>query len=104
MNDVNWITSSVFGGCLVGLFMVGFFTRRVDAFSAMTALAVSILLNVYLGVCLAGWLPESVSVNVHSYWVGVIVNLAFVVVAYSVSLFRRPPERLSGLTVWTLER
>lgn len=104
MNDLSWIVASVFGGCLVGLFMVGFFTRRVDAFSAMTALVVSILLNVYLGLCLAGWLADSITVPVHSYWVGILVNLAFVVVAYIVSLFRGPPKELQGLTVWSLER
>ncbi|MDA1015102.1 MAG: sodium:solute symporter, partial [Planctomycetota bacterium] len=101
MNDLTWIVASVFGGCLVGLFMVGFFTRRVDSFSAMTALGVSILLNVYLGLCVAGWLPESITAPVHSYWVGVIVNLAFVAIAYAVSLFRGPAEELKGLTFWS---
>ena len=104
MNDLSWIVASVFGGCLVGLFMVGFFTRRVDGFSAMTALVVSILLNVYLGLSLAGWLPDGITVRVHSYWVGIIVNLAFVVIAYTVSLFRGPGKELKGLTVWSMER
>lgn len=104
MNDLTWIVASVFGGCLVGLFMVGFFTRRVDAFSAMTALAVSILLNGYLGFAVAGWLPGTITVTIHSYWVGIIVNLTFVVVAWGVSLFRGPPDRkLEGLTVWSLK-
>ncbi|NDH93196.1 MAG: sodium:solute symporter [Planctomycetia bacterium] len=104
MNDLSWIVASVFGGCLVGLFMVGFFTRRVDGFSAMTALVVSVLLNVYLGLSLAGWLPDGITMPVHSYWVGIIVNLAFVVIAYTVSLFRGPGKELKGLTVWSMER
>ncbi len=104
MNDLSWIVASVFGGCLVGLFLVGFFTRRVDSFSAMTALVASILLNVYLGLCLAGWLPEAISFPVHSYLVGIVVNLAFVVIAYGVSLFRGTAEELPGLTVWSIER
>jgi len=102
MNDLSWIVASVFGGCLVGLFMVGFFTRRVDAFSAVTALAISILLNIYLGLAVAGWLPASLTIPVHSYWVGIIVNLAFVVLAYGVSLFRRPAKDLKGLTIWSM--
>lgn len=103
MNDLSWIVASVFGGCLVGLFMVGFFTRRVDSFSAMIALAISILLNIYLGVSLAGWLPAWLTLQLHSYWVGIVVNLAFVIVAYSVSLFRGPPRQLEGLTVWSMK-
>ncbi len=104
MNDLNWIVASVFGGCLVGLFMMGFFTRRVDNFSAMVALVVGIALNIYLGLCDAGWLPEQISVPVHAYWIGILVNLAFCVIAYAVSLFRGPPQALPGLTVWSMRQ
>ena len=34
MNDISLIVTSLFGGCLMGLFMLGFFTRRVDGFTA----------------------------------------------------------------------
>lgn len=103
MNDVTWIVASVFGGCLVGLFMVGFFSSRVDSHSAMTGLTVAIVVNVYLGASIAGWLPEHLTAQVHSYWVGPIVNAAFIFVAYGVSCFRKPPADLAGLTVWTRE-
>ncbi|QDU97971.1 sodium:solute symporter [Lignipirellula cremea] len=102
-NDLSWIIASVFGGCMVGMFMVGFFTRRVDHFSVLAALLVSTLVNVYLGLCVAGWLPKSLTLEIHSYWVGILVNLLFVVVAYGVSLFRRQTKDLRGLTVWTME-
>ncbi len=104
MNDVNWIVSSVFGGCLVGLFLVGFFTRRVDGTSAVVALFGAIALNLYLGASAAGWLPERWTVGVHNYWVGILVNVAFVVLALGCSLFRpKSAQRLEGLTVWTLQ-
>ncbi|MFT6619113.1 MAG: SSS family solute:Na+ symporter [Limisphaerales bacterium] len=104
MNDLSWIIASVFGGCLMGLFMVGFFTKRVDGFSALTALAVSICLNVYLGLGLAGWLPKSITLPIHSYWVGILVNLTFVFIAIAVSRFRKPAANIDGLTVWTMKR
>lgn len=104
MNDLSWIIASVFGGCLVGLFMVGFFSRRVDSFSALIALALSILLNIYLGIGVAGWLPESLTLPIHSYWVGLIVNIAFVVLALVISCFRSRPAGLEGLTVWTMKK
>ncbi len=103
-NDLSWIIASVFGGCLLGLFMVGFFTRRVDGFAAITALVVSIALNLYLGMCLVDLLPKWMTFKMHSYLVGVVVNIAFVVVAYGVSLFRTNRRDLTGLTVWTLEK
>jgi len=103
MNDVSLTATSVFGGCLMGLFMVGFFTRRVDATGATWALAAAVALNVYLGLGSLGMLPGSLVLPVHSYWVGALVNAAFVVVAWLVSLLRGSPKReLAGLTVWTL--
>ena len=102
MNDLSWMITSVLGGCLMGLFMVGFFTTRVDQTAAAAALVGAILLNVYLGASVAGWLPDSMTWDVHSYWIGVIVNLAFMATAYVLGLVRPTrPERLAGLTVWT---
>ncbi|MBL9204897.1 MAG: sodium/solute symporter [Opitutaceae bacterium] len=103
MNDVSLIVFSVLGGAITGVYMVGFFTRRVDAFSVNAALVGAILLNLYLGLGVVGVLPDAWRLGVHSYWVGAIVNLAFVVVAYAISLFRAPSRRdLTGLTVWTM--
>ena len=104
MADLGWIVISVFGGCLVGLFMLGFFTTRVDNRSVLTALPLAILLNVYLMLNTVGWLPQAWSVNIHSYWVGILVNIVFVLLAYGTSLIlRRTPGHLRGLTVWTQE-
>jgi SSS family solute:Na+ symporter len=102
MNDVSLIVFSVLGGCLTGLYMVGFFTKRVDGFSVNVALLVAVGFNMYLGLCIMDVIPGRWQLGVHSYWVGALVNLVFVFVAYGVSLFRRQPNRnLAGLTMWT---
>lgn len=103
MNDVSLIVTSIFGGCLMGLFMVGFFTRRVDGRSACVALTAAVGLNIYLGLGALSLLPEQLTLPVHSYWVGVLVNLVFIGVAYGLSLLRgAPPGELRGLTIWTI--
>lgn len=103
MNDVSLIVTSVFGGCLMGLFMVGFFTRRVDGTSATVALAGAVAFNVYLGLGALGFLPEDLAFPAHSYWVGFLVNAAFILLAYGLGVVRRAPKGdLAGLTVWTL--
>ena len=105
MNDLSWIVASVFGGCLLGLFMVGFFTTRIDSCAAMTALVVAIVLNVWLGANAAGWLPERLTAGVHAYWTGILVNLAFVVIAGVVAIFRGTNRKdLGRLTVWTMRQ
>lgn len=102
MNDVSLIVTSVFGGCLMGLFLMGFFTRRVDGFSATTALAAAMGFNIYLGLGLLGWLPLAWTWAVHSYWVGALVNGSFILLAYGISLVRNAsPGDLDGLTIWT---
>lgn len=103
MNDASLIVTSVFGGCLMGLFLLGFFTRRVDGTSATIALALAIGFNVYLGLGLLDRLPGAWTLGVHSYWVGAFVNGVFVILAYGISLLRgKPQPHLDGLTVWTM--
>jgi len=104
MNDLSLIMDSVLGGCLVGLFLLGFFTTRVDSAAVLIALVVGILTNVYLGLNACDWFPASLHVPVHSYWVGILVNLVFVLVALAVSVGRRQRRDLAGLTVWTLAK
>ena len=104
MNDLSWIVASVFAGCIVGLFMLGFFTKRVDYVSAMIALVAAIGLNVYLGLGVTGCLPEAWTLKIHPYWVGILVNVGFMILAYLISLIRnRPQQNLDGLTVWTMK-
>jgi hypothetical protein len=83
--------------------MLGFFTTRVDGFAVNVALVGAIALNVYLGLGVAGVLPAGWRIPVHSYWVGAVVNLVFMAVAYGISRLRRAsPRDLTGLTVWTM--
>jgi len=104
MNDLSWIVASVFGGCLLGLFMTGFFTTRIGNRAALIGLGCAIVLNVYLGVNAAGWLPKQISLPIHSYWTGILVNLAFIIIAGIVALVcGRNRKDLSGLTVWTMK-
>ncbi|MEO0333428.1 MAG: hypothetical protein AAF223_17375 [Bacteroidota bacterium] len=101
INDLSWIVASVFGGCLVGLFLLGFFTTRVGYRAALLALTISVVVNVYLGLGLAGWLPKNWTIDVQSYWVGVIVNLLFMGLAYLLSFIFTNQKSLDELTVWT---
>ncbi|GAA5222315.1 sodium:solute symporter family transporter [Membranihabitans marinus] len=102
MNDISLIVTSVFGGCLMGLFLMGFFTNKIDGYSAVVALIVAVTFNIYLGLGLLGVLPDNWILKVHSYWVGALVNGLFIVVAYVLGSFRykNSTKDLTGLTVW----
>jgi len=104
MFDLLLIIGSLFGGCVTGMFLIGFFSIRVDYKSALTALVISISLNVYLLLNAIHLLPECVCINIHSYWVNLIVNVTFMFVAYLVSLVSRSQRRrLNKLTIWTMK-
>lgn len=103
MNDLSLIVTSVFGGCLMGLFLLGFLTKRVDGKSVVIALGAAVGFNVYLGLDLMGVVPENWRLGIHSYWTAALVNGVFIILAYVISLWRRsPPTDLTGLTVWTM--
>lgn len=47
-------------------------------------------------------MPEDWRLGVHSYWVGTVVNLFFVLLAYVCSLaWPNRRREMVGLTVWT---
>lgn len=103
MADLNLIVKSVFGGCIFAIFMLGFFTKRVDYVSLITAIVVATLFNLYLMLNTMGLLPAPLVLEIHAYWVGILVNVACLVFAYVMSLVRgRPPKNLDQLTVFTL--
>lgn len=53
MVDASFIAISVFGGCAGAMFLLGFFSRRVDNVSVLTALVFATALNVFLGIAVA---------------------------------------------------
>lgn len=102
MNELTWIIESVFNGCLMAVFLVGFFTVRVRNRAAILALIIAVIVNIYLALNWLGWVPVQVPIN--NLWVGPLVNVLFAVLAIGLSFFVGPsrPQDLDGLTVWTL--
>jgi SSS family solute:Na+ symporter len=102
--NLQYIMSSLFGGCVTSFFLLGFLTKRVNYVASMISLLASIFLNTYLLFNSLGWLPESLQVTVHEYWVNMLVNFVFVVIAYILSaIVSRQRNDIRGLTVWTVD-
>ena len=99
--DLGFILASIFGGCILGIFMLGFFTQRVDNVSILIGISVAIALNIYLMLSYFEWLPKCMIIKFHEYWTAALVNAALVLVAYPIALFRgRNHKDLTGLTIW----
>jgi SSS family solute:Na+ symporter len=81
MVDLGFILNSVFGGCVLGIYMLGFFAPKVGYNAILTGTAAAILVNIYLMLNYFGWLPQAARVNVHAYATVLIVNAVLVIVA-----------------------
>ena len=105
INELDWAIGSLFAGCVMGIFLLGFFSTRVDHVAALVGLVVAVAVNFYLVLSAIGWLPQGITCPVHKYWTSPLVNVTFMVVAYGISWFRtHEPAKLAGLTVWTMMR
>lgn len=103
MLDLQIIVTALFGGCLGGLFLTGIFTLRVNNKTALFAVAVAILCNLFLVLNQLGLLPGSWSFLLHPYWVGIFVNALFIIVAYTLSFVIKAQKTPDvDLTVWGL--
>jgi SSS family solute:Na+ symporter len=105
MFDLILIAASIFGGCLPGIFLAGLFCPRIDNISCLTGLAVAIPTNIYLLLNTLNVLPKQLSIGLHSYWVMLVVNIVFVIVAWLTGYVRvfagkNDPAKTIEFTVW----
>ena len=100
--DIQTLLLSIASGGLLGLFLLGFLTRRVDSRAACVAtVATFTTVTAWLVLDTFGiidWLPDK-------FWVGPFSNVLLFGVGYATSwVFGRKTERdLIGLTVWTIK-
>ncbi|MBB6441135.1 SSS family solute:Na+ symporter [Phycisphaera mikurensis] len=83
--DLTRRIASIFGGVVGGIFLLAIFVPRVGPKALLLALPIAVGVKVWYGVVLAGWLPASWQIPVHTYWVGVVSNVTLMVVAYALS-------------------
>lgn len=105
--DLQTLVVSILSGGLLGLFLTGFLTQRVDSRAALIATACT-----FAGVCLwlvvgsdtgVGIFPGLSRVLPDPFWIIVFSNIFLFVLGYGLSLLLRSHSRkdLTDLTVWT---
>jgi SSS family solute:Na+ symporter len=102
--NLQYIISSLFGGCVTSFFLLGFLTNKTNYIPSIIALAASIVLNTFLLFNSLGLVPQCMHIKIHEYWVNMLVNLFFVIIAYGLSsIWERQRKDITGLTIWTVE-
>jgi SSS family solute:Na+ symporter len=97
---------SILAGGLLGLFLLGFLTTRVDGRAVGIGIACAVVFSLAMSLAALGGLPtewiRSIESHFDSYYTGIVGNLLTFAVGYSAArLFPGPPRDLNNLTLWT---
>ena len=102
LQDTATVLTSVLGGGLLGLYLIGFFTQHGDARAAWAGLISTMVFTSWTILSKKGLLPDSISVPFDLYYTGFVGNVIMFVVTYFVAKYAlKNKNDLNGLTVWT---
>ena len=104
MVDLGFALAGIFGGCILGIYLLGFFTTRVGNLSLLIGMFAAIVVNIYLMLNDFGVLPAALSINFNSYYIVIFVNATILIVALLFSLIFPSKKNLTDLTVWTMKK
>lgn len=103
MTDFTLILGSIFGGGMLAIYLLGFFTRRVGNAALLTGVGFGLVLNGWLLLNTFELLPETWRLTVHPYWTTILVNALVLAAALLASLLFPNRKNLARLTIWTRE-
>ena len=102
LQDTATVLTSILGGGLLGLYLIGFFTQQGDARAAWVGLVSTMIFTGWTILSKKGLLPDSISVPFDLYYTGFVGNVIMFIMTYFVARFALKSQKdLSGVTVWT---
>lgn len=105
LQDTATILTSILGGGLLGLYLIGFFTKKGDARAAWAGLISTMVFTVWTILSKNQLLPDAISVPFDLYYTGFVGNVIMFVITYVVaSTLLKTQKDLAGLTVWDLPK
>jgi len=98
LQDTSTILVSLLGGGLLGLYLLGFFTRVGDARAAWCGIACTMTFTGWTLLSHRGLLPDMLSAPFDLYYTGLIGNILMFVIGYlgALALPRRTPLALDN--------
>ena len=101
LQETGSVLTSILGGGLLGLYLIGFFTQHGDARAAWAGLISTMIFTSWTILSKKGLLPDSISVPFDLYYTGFVGNVIMFIVTYFVARFAlKNTNDLNGLTVW----
>lgn len=101
LQDTGTILASLLGGGLLGMYLLGFLTRRGDARAVGAGIAATMLFTAWTVLSSHGMLPDALLFPFDLYYTGLIGNLVMFAVGFGLgSLLSEHRRNLANLTVW----
>jgi len=101
LQDTATVLVSLLGGGLLGMYLLGFFTRKGDARSVWVGILFTMIFTAWTILAKNGLVPESLRAPFDLYYTGFIGNLVMFIIGYAVATFLpRKDKDLKQLTVW----
>jgi len=104
LQDTVTILSSITGGGLLGLYLLGFFTKKGNAKSVWIGLILTTLFTIWTILAKRGMVPDWMNVPFDLYYTGLIGNIIMFSVAFMVAVFLMDQKKnLKNLTIWDMD-
>jgi len=101
LQDTKTILVSLLGGGMLGLYLLGIFTRRGDARAVWCGIVATLLFTLWTIASTRGWLPDSLAIPFDAYYTMLLANLLmFAVVFIAASTLFRSSRDVDHLTIW----
>jgi SSS family solute:Na+ symporter len=102
LQDTTTIITSVTAAGLLGIYLLGFFTKRGDDRAVLCGIAFALPFSIWMALTSLNWIPEALHAPIHNYYAGLIGHFLMFVVGFAAALaFPARPRDLRDLTVWT---
>lgn len=104
LQDTGSILTSLLGGGLLGLYLLGFLTRRGDARAVWIGIVATMSFTIWTLLSNSGALPASMTFPFDLYYTGLLGNIVMFAVGYLLgSTLPKRKRDLTHLTVWDRE-
>ncbi len=106
LQDSATILTALTAGGLLGIYLLGFFTKIGDDTSILAGIICTLSFTLWMTLTSMGWIPESMRSPIHSYYAGILGHILMFAVGFGFGmLIKAKQDRdLANLTVWTQDR
>ncbi len=101
LQDLSTELQSIVAGGVLGLYMLGFFTKRGDGRAVGVGILFAVVFSAWVSLAELGWLPQ-LNIHFETYYTGVVGNIVMFAIGFTLAHVLPNRQRdLRNLTVWT---